>query len=226
MNIGRISRFVLKLKALVARARDCQHRHDARGDRPTFDMPGTESTDANIEILETYGNGGFAPPLVPVVTLPEGATVESPRVREKLAAVFTRVIEARPEARLVSWSSTGDDAFVSDDGRTTFGLVYLPSEGEGVAGVEEVRTALAGATVADEPVLLSGRPALSTQTEEGGASVLIETLIGGVGALVVLLYIFGSALAVLPLVVAAVSILTSFLVIGGITWITDVNFIL
>ena len=232
MNVSQISRFVLRHKGLVAgfwlvvAIVSIVLMPVVTGRLSTdFDMPGTESTDANIEILETYGNGAYAPPLVPVVTLPEGTTVESPGVREELAAIFARVAEARPEARTVSWASTGDDAFISDNGQTTFGLVYLPSEGEGVSGVDEVRTALAGATVAGEPVQLTGRPALSTQTDEGGAGVLIETLIGGVGALVVLLYIFGSALAVLPLVVAAISILTSFLVIGGITTITDINLI-
>jgi RND superfamily putative drug exporter len=146
-------------------------------------------------------------------------------VREELNAVFARILEARPEARVVSWASTGDSAFVSDDGRTTFGLVFLRSEGEGVVGVADIQQALAGATVAGEPVHVTGRPALSTQTDEGGTGVLIETLVGGVGALVVLLYIFGSALALLPLIVAAISILTSFLLIGGVTAFTDVNFI-
>lgn len=232
MNVGQICRFVLGHKTLVAIAWLAVAVASialmpAVIDRLStdFDMPGTESTEANVAILETYGNGAYAQPLVPVVTLPEGTTVASPGVRAELDAVFARVTEARPEARTVSWASTGDAAFVSNDGRTTFGLVYLRAEGEGVAGVEDVRAALAGATVAGQPVYLSGAPALSTQVEEGGTGVLIETLIGGVGALAVLLYIFGSALALLPLVVAAVSILTSFLVIGAITTVTDISLI-
>lgn len=232
MNIGRISRFVLRHKEMVAGfwlviVFASSALMPAVMDRlsTNFDMPGTESNDANVEILETYGNGAYAPPLVPVVTVPEGMTVESPGVREELDAVFARVTRARPEARVVSWVSTGNDAFVSDDRRTTFGLVYLAPEDEGVAGVEDVRSALAGMMVAGEPVHLTGRPALSTQTDEGGSGVLIETLIGGGGALVILLYIFGSALALLPLLIAGVSILTSFLVIGGITTITDINVI-
>ena len=34
-----------------------------------------------------------------------------------------------------SYASTGDRAFVSDDGRTTFGLVYIPAKG----GVDPAR---------------------------------------------------------------------------------------
>src|SRR5699024_5579427 len=133
--------------------------------------------------------------------------------------------EARPDARVVSWASTGDDAFVSDDRQTTFGLVYLPSAGEsGVVGMEDIQQAIDGQTVSGEPVLLTGRPALSQVSESsGGNGVLVETLIGAGGALVVLLYVFGSALAILPLVIAAVSILTSFLVIGGVASLIDIN---
>ena len=138
MNVGSISRFVLRHKALVslfwlAVVIASVVLMPAVIDRlsENFDMPGTESTDANIRILETYGNGAHASPLVPVVTLPAGMTVESPGVREELNDVFARIAGARPEARIVSWASTGDAAFVSDDGRTTFGLVYLQAQGEG-----------------------------------------------------------------------------------------------
>src|SRR6188768_2361520 len=67
-----------------------------------FTMPGTESGQANAEIIEKYGNGGYALPLVPVVTLPEGTTVDSPGIREELAAIDQRVMESRPEARVAS----------------------------------------------------------------------------------------------------------------------------
>jgi hypothetical protein len=46
-----------------------------------FSFPGQEGYEANVAILETYGNGGPGNPLVPVVTLPAGTTVDSPRGR-------------------------------------------------------------------------------------------------------------------------------------------------
>ena len=232
MNLGSISRFVLRHKGMVAlvwlavvvaSVAALPAVFDALSQ--DFDNPGTESTDANIELIRTYGNGAYAAPLVPVVTLPEGTTVDSPGVRNELAAVFGRISEARPETRVASWASTGDDAFVSDDRRTTFGIVFLASQGQLVLGVEEIKAALAGATVAGEPVLVTGRAALQIDEDEGSTGVLIETLVGGLGALVVLLYIFGSLLAILPLIIAAVSIVTTFLLIGAMTNLTDVSFI-
>jgi RND superfamily putative drug exporter len=58
-----------------------------------------------------------------------------------------------------------------------------------------------------------------------GSGVLVETLAGALGALVVLAVVFGSLLAPVPLLIAAVSILGTFLAILGLTELTDVNFL-
>lgn len=189
-----------------------------------YTSPGTESYEANVQILANYnGTGGITDPVVAVVQLPEGTTVESPGVREELHAVMGGAQEAMPPARIASWASTGDAAFVSDDGRTTFALIYLPPEGQSVAGLPAVEAALEGATVSGAEVLLTGRPVLDAAEDSGGAGVLIEILIGAAGALLVLAWIFGSLLALLPLLMAGISILASFLIIGGITSIISVS---
>jgi putative drug exporter of the RND superfamily len=94
-----------------------------------------------------------------------------------------------------------------------------------VAGLPAVEGALDGATVGGAEVLLTGRPVLNEVEDSGGAGVLIEILIGATGALLVLAYIFGSFLALLPLFMAGISILASFLVIGGIASITSISVI-
>jgi RND superfamily putative drug exporter len=43
-----------------------------------------------------------------------------------LSAVDRRLGEALPGGRIASYASTGDDAFVSDDGRTTYAIAYPP----------------------------------------------------------------------------------------------------
>ena len=74
MNVGSISRLVLKHKALVAifwlavTIAAVALMPSALGAlSEDFAMPGTESTDANGMILRTYGNGALTAPLVPVV---------------------------------------------------------------------------------------------------------------------------------------------------------------
>ena len=56
--------------------------------------------------------------------------------------------------------------------------------------------------------------------------MLLEALIGGLGALVILLFVFGTLPAVLmPIVVAVAAILNTFTLVWGLTYITDVSII-
>ncbi|MEX2193726.1 MAG: MMPL family transporter [Thermoleophilaceae bacterium] len=187
-----------------------------------------EGFETNQQILEDYGTGGQMPPIVPVVTLPEGTTVDSPEARAELASAFDRIQRAVPDARVASYASTGDRAFVSEDGRTTFGLVYPEFSGgfeipEEEAAVEE---AVEGVSVAGAPVQVTGFFALQGGAEEDeGPALLLEVLIGGTGALVILTLLFGIRLALLPLLMAIFSIPTTFLLLWPIASITDVSII-
>ena len=114
--------------------------------------------------------------------------VDAPRALADLAALDARIAAAAPGVRVASFASTGDRSFVSDDGRTAFTLVFVPV-GQGFAEAPElgaVRGAVAGATVVSAPVLLTGYDELQTGGQGGkGSSALVETLVGGLGALVV-----------------------------------------
>ena len=92
-----------------------------------FTIPGKEAFAANSRIAAAYGNGGDVAPLVPVVSLPAGRTVDSPGVAADLASALARIRDAVPHSRVASYASTHDRGFVSADGRTTFALVYIPA---------------------------------------------------------------------------------------------------
>jgi putative drug exporter of the RND superfamily len=195
-----------------------------------FSVPGKEGWETNVEIAERYGGtGGDTAPLLPVVTLPEGETVDSPGVAADLERVDRRVAEAVPGSRVASYASTGDDAFVSEDRRTTFALVYPPPApdsqfGENPEAVDASRAALKGVSVGGEPIHLTGFDALAEESGgDEGPGVLLEAVIGGVGALVVLAFVFASFLAIVPLMMAIASILTTFLLLLGLTQVTDVS---
>src|SRR3954465_8284231 len=153
-----------------------------------FGVPGREGFETNRHVAAIYGNGGDVAPIVPVVRLPEGTTVHSRGVKTELAGALTRVKAALPAARIASYASTGDRAFVSADGRTTFALVYIPARGGVDQGQPEARRAqeaLAGVKVGGAPVQVTGLDALRADASGGGggAGVLLETLIGAFGAL-------------------------------------------
>ena len=73
---------------------------------------------------------------------------------------------------------------------------------------------------------VTGIDVLQNQTGgSGGPGVLLESVLGGLGALVVLAFVFASLLAFVPLLMAIVSIMTTFLVLWGVTTVTSVSFI-
>ena len=196
-----------------------------------FNVPGREGFETNKELAALYGNGGDVAPLVPVVQLPPGMTVDSTGVRADLDAALAKVQAALPEARIASYASTGDRAFVSDDGRTTFALVSIPAKGGVSPGQEEARdaqAALDGVTVGGSPVEVTGLDALRASVGENegtGTGVLLGTLLAALGALFVLIFVFRSFTAVVPLLMALVAIPTTFLLIWPVAAVTDVSVI-
>ena len=197
---------------------------------PEFSVPNKEGWETNVAIAERYhGTGGDTVPLLPVVVLPAGKTVDSPGVRADLARVDDRLDKALPGSRQASFASTGDRTFVSKDGRTTFAIVYPQPDpdsafGENPRAEQAAQGAIKGATVAGAPVHLTGFDALAEQSGgDEGPGVLAEALLGGLGALAVLTFVFASFLAVVPILMAVVSIMTTFLLLLVLTTLTTVS---
>jgi putative drug exporter of the RND superfamily len=195
-----------------------------------FSVPGKEGWVTNQQIQrDLHGTGGNSAPLLPVVTLPAGQSVDSPGVQDGLRAVEARLERALPGTRVASYASTHNRAFVSKDGRTTFVVAYPrpdPKQAfeDNPEAAKKATAALAGATVAGAPVHLTGFDALSAQSGGGnGPGVLVEALLGGFGALLVLAFVFASFLALVPIMMAIVSILTTFLVVWGLTTVTEIS---
>ena len=91
------------------------------------------------------------------------------------------------------------------------------------------RAALRRAAPAGTTVHLTGHDPLYAAASGGdtnGPSILLEAMIGGLGALVILLFVFGTLPAIaMPLLVAIASILNTFTLVWLLTYITDVSII-
>jgi putative drug exporter of the RND superfamily len=131
--------------------------------------------------------------------------------------------------RVSSYFDTGSRAYVSRDGHTTFAAFYPPGQ-EGFSAEDDlglVRDAMSAAAPPGVSVHVTGMDALyNSESSSSGPSVLTETLIGGLGALVILLFVFGTLPAVaMPLLIAATAILTTFSLIWALTYVTSVSLI-
>jgi RND superfamily putative drug exporter len=234
-RLARLTRWVLSHRRIVvglwllfALAGAFGAGHASKAFKQQFSGPGREGFKANDAIIRNYGNGGAGSALVAVVTLPDGTTVRSPGVRSQLSDLDHLIQGILPGSREASFTSTGNQAFVSRDGRTTFALVYPRpdpgSYGQSPKAARRLAGALRSSSVAGAQVHVTGLVALSNQAgEQKGPGVFLETLLGAVGALGVLVFVFGSLLAFVPLAMAACSILTSFLLIWGIAQTTSIS---
>jgi RND superfamily putative drug exporter len=191
----------------------------------SFAMPGP-SFDADSRIVALY-HAGTDDPLVPVITLPAGETVRSPGVAAQIDAAFSAAAHMVPRSRLVDYATTGDPAFATKDGRSTFGLICATFTGSTGGALErQVQQAIAAKVPPGWSVGVTGTQALTdSQPAAKGVGVLMESLLGAGGALLILAFVFASFLAVVPLLMAGVSVLTSFLAVGALTHLTPVSMI-
>jgi RND superfamily putative drug exporter len=189
-----------------------------------FSLPGQPGDTAEQHLIRTYGTSSFDT-YVAVVTVPDGQTVTGDK--QQVAKVFDTVEKSLPILRVVDYASTGDRGFISSDGRTTFALIQGPLPQSFGPGIEaQVGPALAKAAQSEGYQSgLTSYGLLSAGGDTSGPSVLVETLLGATGALLVLIFVFASFLALLPLVIAGVSILTTFILVLALTTFSDVSFV-
>jgi RND superfamily putative drug exporter len=201
-----------------------------------FSMPESEAFAVNQEIDRRFHSGGRVPPLVAVAELPAGERATTPEARADLRRLERGLSEALPGARIASYGSTGEPAYLSEDARTAFAVIHPridPASGGPGGGDTSADTVAAARAVADRatvggaPVMLTGQAVLVQEADEadGPPSFLSETVLAGVGALVVLAFVFASALALVPLLMAIVAIPVTLLAVLGLTALVDVSFI-
>ena len=188
-------------------------------------VPGQPAYEASQRAFKAFGAGVRAPSTV-VFHSSSTDVSKSPAVR----AAMARVAQANPGALTSSYYSTGNSMYVSRDRHTTFQQVYLPGRAglDIKSGAAKIRAEAAAGLPAGVSVDVTGRNALGEASEGsgGGASVLLEALIGGLGALLILLFVFGTLPAVVtPLIVAVASILNTFSLVWALTYVTDVSII-
>ena len=191
----------------------------------SFSIPGKSAYEANQRTLKAFGSG-VRPPDV-VVFRTSGDATKSGAIKQAMQ----RAAATMPGARTSSYFSTGSLMYVSRDRHTTFEEVYPPglAKFDTKSGADRMRAAAATGLPPGISVNVTGHDPLeeaSTHGGGGGPSVLLEAVIGGLGALVILLFVFGTLPAVLmPIAVAVASILNTFTLVWVLTYITNVSII-
>jgi putative drug exporter of the RND superfamily len=190
----------------------------------SFSIPGYSAYEANQRTLKTFGTGEQAP-LVAVFRSSGDVTRE-----RGIAKAIAAAAAVNPGSRVSSYWSTGSRAYVSKDGHTAFAEIY-PAGTPGFSStvhIDKVRARLKAATPTGVQANLTGRDPIYDASSGGGQgpSILTEALIGGLGSLVILFFVFGTLPAVLvPIAIAVASILNTFSLVWALTYVTNVSII-
>ena len=192
----------------------------------SFSIPGYSSYEANQRTLKAFGTGE-QPPLVAVFHSSGDITKEAGI--EKAVAGAAKV---NPGSRVSSYCPTGSRRLCLEGRahdlrrdlpgrrRPSFTLVRRTSR-KCARGMKAATPAGVQANLTGRDPLYEARPAAAE-----GPSVLTEALIGGLGCLVILFFVFGTLPAVLiPLAIAVASILNTFTLVWLLTYVTDVSII-
>jgi RND superfamily putative drug exporter len=167
----------------------------------SFSLPGTDSTTAQQLLAKTFpAQAGDSDTIVWQVS---SGTVRDPAVTAKLSAVLRQVSVMPEVAAVISPYGPHGAAQVSRDGRTAYATVNFtkPNNGLAKADITRVISAAEAARAPGLDVELGGQAIGSTEKPAMGFTVAIGVL----AAAVVLLIAFGSMLAMLLPLAAAIA---------------------
>jgi putative drug exporter of the RND superfamily len=181
-------------------------------------LPGLPSYRAAEVLQQSYGIGDN-PPIAVLVALPAGERITGPAGRSDLSRILTS-LSADRSLRVVSYLSTGNPQLVSGNARSALALVYGGAHPPTAAQLtSRLRSSVPPGVIVHATSLND----LASGSSSGGIGILGEGVIAGAAALLVLAVVFGPLLALVPLIIAVVSILTTFLLIGLVSTVAPVS---
>src|SRR5580765_1582313 len=154
----------------------------------SFSIPGYSAYETNQKTVKTFGTGEQAP-LVAVFHSKGDVT------KLDITPAIAKAAAVNPGSRVSSYFDSHNVLYVSRDRHTTFAEIYPPGQNtfSKEPHIGAVRAALQANVPPGVEASLTGLLPLndaSSGGNSGGPSVLTEALIGGLGALVILLFVF------------------------------------
>ena len=185
-----------------------------------FDDPASDSVEVQERLLEELGLGEAD---VVAVFGDEATSVDEPMFTTAVRSTLDNIARHERVVNIDSYFSTDNAAFVSFDRSQTFAAISLDGDdNEKAEALPDIESALRESTV---PVQIGG----TTFTFEFVADQVekdlrkAELLAFGIVA-VLLILIFGSLVAsLLPLIIAGLSLFTTFIVLRLIAQVTDIS---
>ncbi|HEX5262772.1 MAG TPA: MMPL family transporter, partial [Phenylobacterium sp.] len=192
----------------------------------TYSTPGQVGYDSNLRISHRFGIDPAFESEMPVLQLPPGMTMASAEGRALAAKTFEAARATGPII-LQDFATTRDPRFLLDGGRATWALISIPNPDYGPgAGIEDrLPKALNAAVPPGAKLTLTGYAQMLSNQGPNKVTMLHSIAIGLALALVVLLLVYGSPIAILPITMAFPSMLAAFLGVFALTYVTPVSYL-
>jgi RND superfamily putative drug exporter len=191
----------------------------------TYTTPGEPGYEANLKVAQRFGLDAEFESTLPVLRLPEGLTMDSAEARAAAAKTFAAAYRAGPLA-VVDFADTGDPVFIIDQGRATWALISIPhpdyGPGKGIEG--RMPRVLQGATPPGYTLTMTGFAQLLSNTGPNKGNLMRGMLAGAGLAFLTLFLVYGSPIAILPILMAVPAICVTFLCVHGLTYVTNVSY--
>ena len=191
----------------------------------TYTTPGQPGFVANQHILDSFRIDATFEPFLAVLHLPQGSGMDT-LVGQAIAA---KTFDSAQNAGIVAvadYGNTHDPIFLLDDGRTTWAMINLPNPDQGPgAGIEgRVDPAMQQAVTPGSQLTLTGFAQMLSNAGPNRHNLITGLELGVVAAAIVLLLVYGSAIAILPVMMTLPAILVTFLSVLGLTYLTPVSY--
>jgi RND superfamily putative drug exporter len=191
----------------------------------TYTTPGEPGFEANLKITQRFGLDPAFESTLPVLQLPPGLTMDSREGQTMAAKTFAAAHEAGPLA-VADFATTGDPMFIFDHGHATWALISIPNPdygpGKGIEG--RMPRVLQKATPPGALLTMTGFAQMLSNAGPNKANLVQGMLIGAGLAFVTLFLVYGSPIAILPILMAIPAICVTFLCVQGLTYVTNVSY--
>ncbi len=191
----------------------------------TYATPGQPGFESNEKITRRFGVDATFESTLPILRLPRGVTMNTAEGQAMARRVFAAGPSAGPLA-LADYATTHDPKFILDGGAATWALIILPNPDIGPhAGMEHrVEPALRAATPAGATLTVTGFAQMLSNAGPNAENMAKGVMFGAALALVVLFVVYGSPIAVLPILVAIPAMCVTFLCVLALTYVTHVSY--
>jgi len=160
-------------------------------------------------------------------TMPETADnlARDYQITREAADTFAAVRKAGPVI-YADYATTHDPIFILDGGRSTWALVSIPNPdyGPGLHVEGHVEPAIASAVPPGAHLTMTGFAKMLSNAGPNAGNLLKGMIFGAILAFATLLLVYGSPIAILPILMAIPAICVTFLCVLGLTYVARVSY--